>query len=122
MIRAANHGMGSEHAPPLGHLEHALHAFAEGQHLRARRARRSCRGRALPSTARAIASPTSPAKTGWKRVLPPPISGRAGDSRAIAAKRLKKSSSGPNTIDGRMITASGTASRMPASPSALERR
>ena len=50
---------------------------------------------------------TSPANTGCNLVLPPPISGSAGEMRASAAKRLKKSSSGPNTIDGRRMTASG---------------
>jgi hypothetical protein len=58
----------------------------------------------LPSTASAIAAATSPTKAGWKRVSPPPIKGSAGDIRASAAKRLKKSSSGPNRIEGRMIT------------------
>ena len=40
--------------------------------------------RALPSTASAIALATSPTKAGWKRVLPPPISGSAGDIVANA--------------------------------------
>ena len=40
-----------------------------------------------------------------------PISGSTGDSRAIAAKRLKKSSSVPKTIEGRRITAAGKAAR-----------
>ena len=38
---------------------------------------------------------------------------------AIAAKRLKKSSRGPNTIDGRRITADAKALCNPASPAAL---
>ena len=36
---------------------------------------------------------------------PPPISGSSGEMRAMAAKRLKNSSSAPKTIDGRMMTA-----------------
>ncbi len=43
-----------------------------------------------PSTASAIAVATSPANTGWNFVTPPPSSGSAGDTRAMAAKRLKK--------------------------------
>ena len=54
-----------------------------------------------------IAFATSPANTGWIFVLPPPIRGSTGEMRASAAKRLKKSSSGPNTIEGLRITASG---------------
>jgi len=75
----------------------------------------------LPSTASAIAAATSPTNTGWKRVMPPPISGSAGDMRASAAKRLKKSSSGPNSTDGRMMTAFGSAASTRRSASALER-
>ncbi len=41
--------------------------------------------------------------------------------RAIAAKRLKKSSSGPNTIEGRKIAAPGNASLTASSPAALLR-
>ncbi len=41
--------------------------------------------------------------------------------RAMFAKRLKNWSSGPNTIEGRMITAEGKAARVAASPAALER-
>ena len=40
---------------------------------------------------------------------PPPTSGSAGANRASDAKRLKKSSSGPNTTDGRSTVADGTA-------------
>jgi len=54
-----------------------------------------------------MAVATSPTKTGWKRVRPPPISGNAGEILASAAKRLKKSSSGPNMIDGRMTVVAG---------------
>ena len=78
------------------------------------------RASARPS-ARATASPTSPAYTGWKRVRPPPISGRTGLSAAMAAKRLKKSSSGPNTTEGRNTVAVGMAARTAASPAALVR-
>ncbi len=68
-----------------------------------------------------MAAATSPTKTGWKRVSPPPIKGSAGSHRVIAAKRLKKSSSGPNTMEGRMITAAGTADKAAFSPAALLR-
>ena len=47
-------------------------------------------------------------KTGWKRVRPPPMSGSAGETIAIAAKRLKNASSGPKITDGRRTTACGT--------------
>ena len=56
------------------------------------------------------------------RVSPPPISGSAGSSRASAANLLKKSSSGPNMIEGRRITASGRAASTAFSPSALVAR
>ena len=52
---------------------------------------------------------------------PPPGSGSPGASIAMPAKRLKKLSRGPNTIDGRRITAFGNAALRPASPSALLR-
>ena len=78
-------------------------------------------GFALPSTAAAIAFATSPANTGWNRVWPPPTSGRTGDMRASAANLLKKSSSGPNTIDGRKIVADGTVASASRSPAALVR-
>jgi len=68
-----------------------------------------------------MALATSPTKTGWKRVSPPPISGSAGDMRASVAKRLKKSSSGPNKIDGRMMTACGWAASTIRSAAALDR-
>ena len=55
------------------------------------------------------------------RVWPPPIRGSAGDSRAIAAKRLVNSSSGPNTTAGRMMVADGTAASTAFSPAALLR-
>ena len=45
----------------------------------------------------------------------------AGETLAIAAKRLKKSSSGPNTTDGRVTIAAGMKSRTAASPRALVR-
>jgi hypothetical protein len=76
---------------------------------------------ALPSTARAMASATSPTNTGWNRVSPPPISGSAGSTRAIAANLLKNASSGPNMIEGRTITASGVAASTDFSPMALAR-
>ena len=38
---------------------------------------------------------------------PPPISGMKGEICAIRAKRLKKSSSGPNTTEGRRMVAVG---------------
>jgi len=41
--------------------------------------------------------------------------------RASLAKRLKKSSSGPNTIEGLRMTASGMTSLIAASPAALLR-
>jgi hypothetical protein len=75
----------------------------------------------LPSTAAAIASATSPTKAGWNRVSPPPTSGSAGENRAMPAKRLKKSSSGPNRIEGRKMVAEGTAASTAFSPSALVR-
>ena len=53
--------------------------------------------------------------------MPPPISGSAGDIRASAAKRLVNWSSGPNTIDGRMMVAAGTAASTAFSPAALAR-
>ena len=62
-----------------------------------------------------------PAATGRTRVLPPPISGSAGETHAMPANRLKKSSSGPKMIEGRTIAASGTAARTAASPAALLR-
>ncbi len=40
---------------------------------------------------------------------------------AIAAKRLKNSSSGPKAKDGRMITAEGSAASTRRSPAAFER-
>ena len=46
---------------------------------------------------------------------------RNGELRAMAAKRLKSSSSGPKTSDGRKITASGNALRTASSPAALLR-
>ena len=55
------------------------------------------------------------------RVVPPPISGSAGDSRASAAKRLVNWSSGPNTTDGRMMVADGSAASTAFSPLALVR-
>jgi hypothetical protein len=76
---------------------------------------------AHPPTARRVACATSPTNTGWNLVAPPPISGSAGAIRASAPKRLKKSSSGPNTIEGRRIVASGTAENTAASPAALLR-
>ena len=76
---------------------------------------------ALPSTVSAIAAATSPTNTGWNRVSPPPTSGSAGDSRAMAANLLKKSSSGPNTTEGRRIVADGTAASTSFSPVAFER-
>ena len=42
--------------------------------------------------------------------------------RASAAKRLKKSSSGPNTIDGRMMVAPLCAAKTSRSPSAFDAR
>ncbi len=39
----------------------------------------------------------------------------------MAAKRLNRSSSGPNTSDGRMIVAAGKAASTAASPAAFER-
>ena len=88
--------------------EHELHQLLERLHLRPaefvdRAGRARCavdrvgdrRRRRRRRTPAGIAS------------APPPISGSAGDMRASAAKRLKKSSSGPNTIDGRMIVAPG---------------
>ena len=54
-------------------------------------------------------------------VRPPPIRGSTGDSRAISAKRLKKLSSGPNTIDGLRMTASLRVSWTALSPRALLR-
>jgi len=59
--------------------------------------------------------------TGCKSVWPPPISGRTGEMAAMAANRLKKWSSGPNTTDGRRITAEAISSRTAASPAAFER-
>jgi len=41
-------------------------------------------------SATATARATSAENTGWNRVLPPPISGSAGEIIAMAAKRLKK--------------------------------
>jgi hypothetical protein len=70
---------------------------------------------------RAMASATSPTNTGANLVMPPPISGNAGAKRLRPAKRLKKLSSGPNTIDGRMMMAPGNAARARFSPSAFER-
>ena len=52
---------------------------------------------------------------------PPPISGSAGMIWLIRAKRLKKLSSGPNTMLGRRIVTSGNAARAAASPAALVR-
>ena len=78
-------------------------------------------GLAPPATALAIAAATSPTNTGWNRVRPPPINGRTGETRAIAPKRLKKSSSEPNTIEGRKIVAPGTAASTASSPFALLR-
>ena len=49
------------------------------------------------------------------------MSGTTGEIIAIAAKRLKNWSSGPNTIEGRRIVAVGKASRTAASPAALVR-
>ena len=74
-----------------------------------------------PAAAAAKAVATSPANTGWNRVMPPPISGSAGMKRASAANLLKKSSSGPNTIDGRNTVAPGTAASTAFSPAAFER-
>ena len=81
----------------------------------------------------------SPTKTGWKRVVPASNSGvrkspssfmrgspskksgSTGTSRTMEAKRLKKSSSGPNTRLGLKTVASGKASLTASSPAALER-
>jgi hypothetical protein len=73
------------------------------------------------ASARAAARATSATNTGCIRVSPPPISGSTGLSTAMAAKRLKNWSSGPNTIEGRRMTAPGMAPRTAASPSALVR-
>ena len=50
-----------------------------------------------------------------------PISGSTGEIIAIAAKRLKNWSSGPNTTEGRRIVTVGKASRTAASPAPLVR-
>ena len=50
-----------------------------------------------------------------------PTSGSVGSRRAMAAKRLKKLSSGPNMTEGRRMTAVGVAARIAASPLALVR-
>ena len=52
---------------------------------------------------------------------PPPISGSAGEKRVIQANLLKNWSSGPMTMLGRKIVASGNASRTAVSPAALLR-
>ena len=52
--------------------------------------------------------------------LPPPISGRAGAKRLKAANRLKKESSGPKMIEGRMTMAPGKAALARLSPSAFD--
>ena len=81
----------------------------------------------------------SPTKTGWNRVvpasnsgvrkspssfifgMPSKNSGSTGTRRTMDAKRLKKSSSGPNTRLGLKMVALGNASLTAASPAALER-
>ena len=54
-------------------------------------------------------------------VRPPPISGSAGLKRASAAKRLKNSSSAPNTMEGRRMIAEGNSARTATSPAAFVR-
>jgi hypothetical protein len=54
-------------------------------------------------------------------VRPPPIKGSAGEMRASAAKRLKKSSSGPNMMDGRIMVVEGCAANTSCSALAFER-
>jgi hypothetical protein len=49
----------------------------------------------------------------------PLITGMKGSRRAIPAKRPKKLSPGPKTMEGRRIVACGKAARSPASPSRL---
>ena len=120
-------------APPAPSARHSCRPWG-------RPARRSCPSPPRHASARWAASAMSPTKTGWKRVVPATNSGvrkspssfifgipskntgKTGTRRTMDAKRLKKSSSGPNTRLGLKTVASGKASLTLASPGGLGAR
>ena len=83
--------------------------------LRGRRVRRSCRAEPRRRARSPRQRRRRPTKTGCSLVSPPPNTGSTGTMRASSAKRLKNSSSGPKTTDGRSTIASGNASRTASS-------
>ena len=111
-----------EKARPADLLEQQDHQRLEAVDRRAAQLVGPPGGRAIVQGRGATAAATSPTNTGWNRVAPPPISGRAGEIVAMAAKRLKKSSSGPEHHRGPDDDRRGDgASRTAASPAALVR-
>ena len=64
---------------------------------------------------------TSPTKTGWTLVNPPPTSGSIGEMVASEAKRLVNWSSGPKISEGRRMVADASAASTAFSPAALAR-
>ena len=76
------------------HVEHPLQQLAEGEGLGPDQGQGGAR-RLRPLQQRRERPTASSMWIGWKRVRPPPITGRTGEALAMAAKRPKKWSPGP---------------------------
>ena len=114
---------GSLHQQPLAHRvgEHALHDLFHGEHLRPAELVRRV-GVGFPRQRRDDRLRHVAGEHGLDARLAAADQRQDGrDTARALPKRLKKSSSGPNTIEGLRIMASGRTCLTAASPAALLR-
>ena len=95
----AGFGKREDDGAALGRAQNELDEIPQGADLGPARAHRCARPEPSPSTARAMASATSPTKTGWKRVSAP-ASGRYRQQACEGGETIEEAVAGPEQQRG----------------------